>query len=145
MSGYSPDVTFAAGAPLDVTKLNQLQRNIVSVFEENKTNINTSNATIGDLEKTVRVFPIIEVGQIDLNLPAGGCAQETVTFDNQNFSKDQPTRIVASVSSDIKPDYGVVVRAKMIGQFQARLEACTSSKTGLAVTVDYIAIQMKQS
>ena len=144
MSEYSPDVNFAAGAPLDITKLNQLQRNIVSVYEENKTNINTSNTTIGEIDKIVRVFPIIEVGTIELKVPASGCISEVVTFTNQNFAEGQATRIVASLSSDIKADYGLSVRAKMIGRYQARIEACTSGKVPLTVDIDYIAIQMKQ-
>lgn len=141
MTEYSPDVVFNAGAPIDVNKLNQLQRNIASVYQTNSI-INTTNTTVGELQTEVRTFPIIDIGSEEFSVKAGECVSKAVTFSNKNFTQN-PT-IVASVSSNIKKDSNLTVRATALNASQARIEVCSNSKDLQTVTIDYIAVQMKQ-
>ena len=141
MTEYSPDVIFNAGAPIDVNKLNQLQRNIASVYQNNSI-INTTSATVGNLQKEVRTFPIIDVGSEDFSVKGGECVSKTVTFANKSFT-ESPS-IVASISSNIKIDSNLTVRATTINASQARIEVCSNSKELQQVTVQYVAVQMKK-
>ncbi len=56
MTDFNPDVVFNAGAPIDVNKLNQLQRNISSIYENNSSMLNLTNTTVGGIQKEIRVF-----------------------------------------------------------------------------------------
>jgi hypothetical protein len=141
MTEYSPDVVFNAGAPIDVNKLNQLQRNIASIYQTNSI-VNTTSNTVAGLEKEVRTFPIIDVGSITISVNEGQCVQKTITFSNKNFT--ETPQIVASVSSNIKKDSALTVRATSTSTSQATIEVCSNSKYSQDVNVQYIAIQMKQ-
>lgn len=139
MTEYNP-VVFTAGTPIDVNKLNQLQNNIASIYQTNSI-INTTNTTVGNLQKEVRTFPIIDVGDEDFTVKEGECVSKVVTFANKNFT--QNPKVVASISSDIKKDSNLTIRATAISQTQARIEICSNSKDLQKVSVNYIAIQMK--
>jgi hypothetical protein len=141
MTEYSPDVVFNAGAPIDVNKLNQLQRNITSVYQNNSQLINTTNATVGNLQKEVRVFPIVDVGSEEFTVKGGECISKVISFTNSNFT-EKPI-IVASVTSNIKADSKLTVRATTISTSQARIEVCSDSKDLQTPVINYIAIQMK--
>lgn len=143
-SNYSPDVVFNAGSPIDVNKLNQLQRNIASVYEQNSSLVATTNATVdtvSGIQKTVRVFPIVHTNTIDITVPAESCAGQDITFAGTSFTATPI--LVASVSSDINKDTRFWVRATAKSSAGGRIEVCTSNKTQQKVTVNYIAIQMK--
>jgi len=143
MTEYSPDVVFNAGAPIDVNKLNQLQINIASVYQTNSI-INTTNTKVGEIDVRVRTLPVIDIGSENFTVPAGQCVAKTITFGNENFSRSPV--IVASISSNIKADSNLSVRATVSEQSirQARIEVCSNSKNLQEVTVSYIAVQMKQ-
>ena len=141
-TNYNPDVTFAAGAPIDVNQLNQLQRNIESIYTTNSI-VNTTAENVAGLEKEVRTFPIIDVGVIVFDaVPANGCISEPINFTNSNFT--EPPKIVASISSNIKKDSALTVRATCSSNSQARIEVCSNNKDPQRVEVQYIAIQMRK-
>ena len=140
MSNYSPDVIFNAGAPIDVNKLNQLQRNIADIYKNNAI-VNTTSNTVAGLEKEVRTFPIIDVGFMDFTVDGKSCITKPVTFANKNFT--QTPQIVASISSNIKKDSALTIRATATSTSQAQIEVCSNNENLQNVTVNYIAIQMK--
>ena len=143
MTEYNPDVIFNAGEPLDVNKLNQIQRNVTSVFQSNINLSQTTNQSIGNLQKEVKVFPIVEIGSIVIETAPGACRSDTVTFKNKAFT-DVPI-IVASIASDINKDSaGLTVRASTSSTTQGRVEVCSTDKLSQKVTINYIAIQMKE-
>jgi hypothetical protein len=143
MTEYNPDVIFNAGEPLDVNKLNQIQRNVTSVFQSNINLSQSTNQTIGNLQKEVKVFPIVEIGSIVIETAPGACRSDTVPFKNKAFT-DVPI-IVASIASDINKDSaGLTIRASTSSTAQGRIEVCSSDKLSQKVTINYIAIQMKE-
>lgn len=143
MTEYNPDVIFNAGEPLDVNKLNQIQRNVTSVFQSNYNLSQTTSQTIGNLQKEVKVFPIVEIGSVEIETTAGSCVEKPVTFKNKAFT-DVPI-IVASISSNIKKESaGLTIRASASSTTQGRVEICSSDKLSQKVTINYIAIQMKE-
>lgn len=140
MTEFNPDVIFNAGAPIDVNKLNQLQRNISSVYEKNSSLVTTTNATIGNIQKQVRVFPIVEIGTVTVDVEGGRCRTEPITFKNNNFT--ETPIMVASVSSNITKDSGLTIRATPTSASGGNIEVCSLEKTQ-KVQISYIAVQMK--
>jgi hypothetical protein len=143
MTEYNPDVIFNAGEPLDVNKLNQIQRNVTSVFQSNYNLSQTTNQTIGNLQKEVKVFPIVEIGSIVIETAPGACRSDTVPFTNNAFTA--APIIVASIASDINKDSaGLTIRASTSSTAQGRIEVCSSDKLSQKVKINWIAIQMKE-
>ena len=138
MSTSITQVTFSPGAPLDANKLNQLQNNISSLYQDTK-NLNTTTVKVGDVEKTVKAIMIVDAGQKTVIVNG---QTSIVDFTNKTF--DQNPIIVASISSDLKPKTVFSVRANSISAQQARIEVTSpDEKASGPVTVNYIAIQMK--
>ena len=136
---YKP-VVFGAGAPIDVNNLNQLQANIASIYAQNGTLV-TTNQTVGELEKTVKVFPVIYAGQTTITVDGEKTEGKNITFGNTSFTA-VPT-IVASISSDLKKDFRLFVRATATSSSGGRIEVVNASKNREEVDINYIAIQMK--
>lgn len=143
-SSYSPDVTFTAGAPIDVNKLNQLQRNISSVYEQNSSLVATANQTVdtvSGIQKTVRVFPVMNIGTIDMFVEGESTAGKDITFEQTNFSSTPI--LVASISSDMSKDTRLSLRATARSSAGGRIEVVNAAKNSQNVVINYIAVQMK--
>jgi hypothetical protein len=140
MTDFNPDVVFNAGAPIDVNKLNQLQRNISSIYENNSSMLNLTNTTVGGIQKEIRVFPIVDVGQAEVKVN-GNSVQ--FAFKNTNFTK-APT-IVATIASNLSTETSYSVRATSDNERSARVEVVSTNlkATSQTVIVNWIAIEMK--
>lgn len=140
MTEFNPDVVFNAGAPIDVNKLNQLQRNISSIYENNSSMLNLTNTTVGGIQKEIRVFPIVDVGQTEVKVN-GNSVQ--FPFKNTNFTK-APT-IVATIASNLSSETSYSVRATSDNERSARVEVVSTNlkATGQTIMVNWIAIEMK--
>ena len=140
MTEFNPDVIFNAGAPIDVNKLNQLQRNISSVYEKNSSLLNTTNTTVGGIQKEIRVFPIVDVGQVELKV--NGNSQQ-VPFKNTNFTK--APSIVATIASNLDTKTSYSIRATANNATNANIEVVSTNEkaTGQPILVNWIAIEMK--
>ncbi len=144
MTEYDSNVTFSAGAPIDVNKLNQLQRNISSIYAQNSSLTTTTNATagsLGELKTTVKVFPIIHVGTIDITVDGEKTEGKDVDFAGTSFTANPV--MVASISSDLSTSSRLFVRATTKNQGGGRIEVVNASKTRQTVSINYIAVQMK--
>ena len=94
---FDSSVKFNAGAPIDVNKLNKLQDNISSIYEQNSISLNTISNNVDNIQTSIQVVPIIDVGTVNLTVNGNS---KSVTFANKNFT--QAPHIVASISSNIK-------------------------------------------
>jgi len=141
MTDFNPDVVFNAGAPIDVNKLNQLQRNISSIYENNSSMLNLTNTTVGGIQKEIRVFPIVDVGQVPDVKVNGNSVQ--FSFKNTNFTK--PPTIVATIASNLSTETSYSVRATSDNERSARVEVVSTNPkaTGQIIAVNWIAIEMK--
>jgi hypothetical protein len=144
MTEYDSNVVFSAGSPIDINKLNQLQRNISSIYAQNSSLTATTNQTVDALsgiQKTVKVFPIIHVGTVDITVDGEKTEGKDVNFAGTSFTAN-PT-IVASISSDLGATSRLFVRATTKNSTSGRIEVVNAAKTRQTVSVNYIAVQMK--
>jgi len=141
MATFDADVVFSSGAPLDVNKLNQLQANIRSVYDETRS-LNTTVTTIQGIQKTTPAIPIIEVGTVPVKINGNTTA---VTLENEGFSSSTklPT-VVATISDDLKPNTSYSIRAKATEAKRIIIEVTSTdaSASGKEINVNWIAIQM---
>lgn len=140
---YSP-VTFTAGAPIDVDDLNKLQSNIANVKVNAESQIQTINQTVGGVQKTVNVIPIIFADSEEITIPVSGDITKTISFTNGASFTEIPI-MIASFASDVSQDDSVFLRAiaksQTTGEIQIR---AGKQKTTKQVTVNYMVIQLKQ-
>ena len=142
MATFNPDVVFSPGAPLDVNKLNQLQANIRSVYDETRS-LNNTTTKVGELETTIKTVPIIAVGQVDVKVNGDSFP---ITFNNTSF--DSIPVMVATISSDLKKEtFSYSIRATANSTTSGRIEVVSpdTKATNQVLTVNYIAIQMRAS
>lgn len=141
MAEFDSDVVFSPGAPLDVNKLNQLQANIRSVYDETRS-LNTTITTIGNIQKTTPAVPVIEVGTATVKINRNTTA---VDLENEGFSSTAklPT-VVATILDDLKPNASYSIRAKATNAKRIIIEVTSTDKTvdGQEINVNYTAIQM---
>jgi len=141
MAEFDSDVVFSPGAPLDVNKLNQLQANIRSVYDETRS-LNTTITTIGNIQKTTPAVPVIEVGTTTVKINGNTTA---VNLENEGFSSTAklPT-VVATILDDLKPNASYSIRAKATNAKRIIIEVTSTDKTvdGQEINVNYTAIQM---
>ncbi len=135
---FDTNVVFSPGAPLDVNKLNQLQANIRSVYDETRS-LNTTTEKVGGLEKTVKTIPIVDVGTVTVKVNGN---TTPVIFNNTGF--DANPVIVATIQDDLKPNTSYSIRAKTTSLRGANIEVTsTDTSANETINVNYIAIQMK--
>lgn len=135
---FDTNVVFSPGAPLDVNKLNQLQANIRSVYDETRS-LNTTTEKVGGLEKTVKTIPIVDVGIVTVKVNGN---TTPVIFNNTGF--DANPVIVATIQDDLKPNTSYSIRAKTTSLRGANIEVTsTDTSANETINVNYIAIQMK--
>lgn len=141
MAEFDSDVVFSPGAPLDVNKLNQLQANIRSVYDETRS-LNTTITTIGNIQKTTPAVPVIEVGTATVKINGNTTA---VSLENEGFSSTAklPT-VVATILDDLKPNVSYSIRAKATNAKRIIIEVTSTDKTvdKQEINVNYTAIQM---
>ena len=136
---FDSSVKFNAGAPIDVNKLNKLQDNISSIYEQNSISLNTISNNVDNIQTSIQVVPIIDVGTVNLTVNGNS---KSVTFANKNFT--QAPHIVASISSNIRQRTSYSVRATATSATGANIEVVsTTDNTGQSVDVQYIAIELK--
>ena len=130
------NVTFNAGEPIDINKLNQLQSNINEL--NRKTDL--ANTTTDNLGKQISVVPIVDCGQEDITVNGGS---NLITFGNKAFTST-PT-IVASIAQDIAKETTYTVRARPLSSTSARIEVTSPSTNAVkTITVNWIAIQLRE-
>jgi hypothetical protein len=54
---FDSSVKFNAGAPIDINKLNKLQDNITSVYQQNASAITQNNTIVGGIQKSSSGIP----------------------------------------------------------------------------------------
>ncbi len=102
--------------------------------------LNLTNTTVGGIQKEIRVFPIVDVGQAEVKVN-GNSVQ--FAFKNTNFTK-APT-IVATIASNLSTETSYSVRATSDNERSARVEVVSTNlkATSQTVIVNWIAIEMK--
>lgn len=140
MAQFDTDVVFSSGAPLDVNKLNQLQSNIRSVYDDTRS-LNNTTTRVGNLETTIKTVPIIDVGEVTVKVNGDSLP---ITFNNTSF--DSTPVMVATIASDLKKEtFSYSIRATANSKTSGRIEVISpdAKATGQELKVNYIAIQMR--
>lgn len=138
---YRP-VTFNAGSPIDVNLLNRLQENISSIKVETDKSVQNATVTVGNVQKTVKVTPIIFAGSVIVAIK-NNRGYEPIDLSGANF-KTNPI-VVASVETNTSPGDQVTLRATATSSTGGAVEVFTASASKLVeVKVNFIAVEMKQ-
>jgi len=142
MAPFDSSVKFNTGAPLDVNKLNKLQDNITSVYQQNASAVQTlgsQNTSIAGIQKNIQVFPVIDKGTQEVEVNAG---QKVFPFANINFT--EAPIVVASLNYNQDKEVWFTISAAAKSTTQFFIEATGAAKqNGKKVSVNWIAVQMK--
>ena len=146
MSGlpYTPNVTFNAGAPIDIDKLSRLQSNIAAVLKQSESGIQNATLNIQGVQRNLKVIPVVYAGSSKVPI-----SQESkrgyapIDFTGSNFT--EIPIFVASISTNTKPGDQVTLRATATSKTGGEIEVFIGTGSKLTeVTINFVAVQMKQ-